>query len=838
MLQKEKQIIIHNKFLHRPRIDALLAKGLEKPLITVEAASGYGKTRSIRNFFKTRTERVVWLNLTKHDDVTIYFWHSFANAFNLLFPKLAKTMEYIGFPYASSKFEVLLRYLAKEVYAGERIVLVADDYDIIHNPDIKLFFKDLVESGIENFCLILINNNKTNIDVSLNKLLSISDRDFAFTKEEAATFLQLCDVQFSDEDFARVYEDAEGWPLAISLCVEYYHINQLLPESFRVHTPSLTDFFEREYFSRFSDECKLFLARLSFFQSFCLEMAEILNVGAIKNTIDNMKQHPFLSFDKTLHVFKFQKLYYAFLETKQCLLTEEQVAQCFLLAGEHFLKHGMYYQAADSFFKSKAYDKFLQALMNLPRKRISREYCKSILKHIEALPESFCSANYLVDYVKAFLLLNNMEMAKAWGIFIKLKDKFESENINEEERSLLGEIYLVLADISVRAGRDEFTYYYKKAYEYLPEGSAILNQKLLMLGNNQAFFLANNQPGEMEKMIEAVFSTARYAESVTQGSGSGFACLYAAEAWYLTYELEKAEDYAIKALYTAFAKEQHDIVCNSYMLLAKIALARGDYGNSVKQISKVINYVNALNVTELFELRDCIESWFNVITGDLDKLPNWVANYNNNSYPHYLADVGRSSLVYGIYLMAKGNYHDANNLLSKMDGRFSQPVYWSLCLISCLMKAVCFFKTDDNENTVKYFAQAYEMAYNNKIIMPFIEFGSVMHPILDLAKNYPGYNFDEAWIDLIYQKIISYEMNFIKFINEHYEGSRVETISESKLSVEEFEILKMLSQGKTTQEIQNNFSSDIKKIIMDIYIKLGAVNKLDAIRIAKSKKYI
>lgn len=840
MRQRDNTLNTNNKFLHRPRLDALLEKGLEKSLIIVTAGSGYGKTQTLASFFQNRKERVAWVSLTKHDNITTYFWDNFVSSLKEVTPKIAESMEQIGFPDSISKFEAGLRYLTKEIYSGEKLVFVVDDCDNIYNRDVQHFYESIVEADIENFCLILMSSTKIAFNPDFDKVLHISTQDLAFTKKEAADFFKLCNVNLSHDTFSQIFSHTEGWPMALGLFVEQYYNQQDLFSN-NMNIPVITEMFEKNYFSSFSKETKTLLVKLSFFRNFFSDMPEALNRGNSETIVNDLMHNTFISHDSSAKLFKFQKMYFNFLEEKQVLLSEEQIIQNYSLAGDYFLEKGLHFQAIDCYFKSREYDKFLHTLAVIPKKRRSKEYCENIIKYLNALPAEFIAQNDFVEFSKGFFLLNNMEVKKAKEIFLKIKKKFEGKDLTELDQFFLGETYLVLADISVLLGEITFAEYYKKAAEFLPSGSKIRHKKLMFLGNAECFFLPTNQPGMLEKTLELVFESKPYAEMVTNGSGQGYALLYTAEAAFLTYDLPKAEHYAMKSVYNAFSTEQHDIICNAYFLLARIALAKGDYDGAEKQVQKVISYVKINSLTDLFELVDCIESWFNIIIGDLDKLPNWVVNHKDSYYAQYPIDAGRSSIIYAMYLMARDEHAETNNVLTQMEDIFSQKILWALRLSSYLMRAVCFYREDDEENTVKYFEKAYDMAYHNNITMPFIEFGKIMNPLIDIAKNSSGYNFDVEWLEEINKKIAAYEINCSKFIREHYRENRIEAIPENTLSVEEFEVLKLLAQGKTIKEIQHykNISlSEAKKITVDIFIKLGAVNKFDAIRIAKSRKYI
>ena len=837
-----------NKFLHRPRLHSLFCCGIDSSLFTIIAGTGYGKTRELLEFFKIkRTERIIWLSLNDYDNIITNFWQSFTKSVKICLPEAEEPLLQLGFPDSSGKFDNVLRILSKYIYSGSRVIFVADNYDMIKNQDVKLFFEYIVQAGLENFCLVIVSSIKSDMNIKgladISSVFNMSTDELRFTDEEVKSLLTLYGIKLADDRLKKIIDHIDGCPLALNLFVQGYEESSDCDGCLRAVEVSLFDcMFEKKYFSSYSDSIKGLLLKLSFFRKFPVELLKQLSAEDFEHNNEIIRNNIFIDYCYDTGFFEFQRLYYDFLQTKHGEVPFEEIKIIYNQAGSCFWQKGMHQAAINYYFNAENYDMVVHVLLNLPRMKRSKDYSDNILAYLNAMPEEFVRNNILVDFIKGFFLLSNMKVDESYNVFSNIKSVLEKkDNLNEDEKKLFGELCLVLADVSLLRGTCDFLDLYKCAGSFLPNGSTIRVKNIFVLGNNDAFFLPDNENVTIDDMLDMVFAAVPYTENLTSGSGMGFEWLYAAEAAFLRYDLEKAKECSIKAINSAFKKDQHDIVCNSYFLLARIAVHEGDYEHAEKQVSKIMMYININGITELFDLRDCVVNWFNIMKGDIEKVSSWISFHNDSYYAKWPIDTGRNNLIYAMYLMFKEEFQAANEFLDKINEMFTQKRLWSLRITFYLMKMMCFFRLGNGERALVEFKKAYEMAYNNNIITPFSEYRKYMDVFLDYIKKIKNHGMDEQWLEEIRQRSFYFEKKFIRFRNEANNMTRIEVIPKNMLDKEQMEILRLLATGLKKTEIEENLelSSEIlKDKIVSLCVKLGAINVTDAIRIAKIRKYI
>ncbi|MDR3123161.1 MAG: hypothetical protein LBU16_05225, partial [Treponema sp.] len=64
-------------YLERPRVDALVERAVQSPVVIVVAGAGYGKTHAIYSFVRKRQAKTGWMQLSERDNIASRFWENF-----------------------------------------------------------------------------------------------------------------------------------------------------------------------------------------------------------------------------------------------------------------------------------------------------------------------------------------------------------------------------------------------------------------------------------------------------------------------------------------------------------------------------------------------------------------------------------------------------------------------------------------------------------------------------------------------------------------------------------------------------------------------------------------
>jgi len=159
------------------------------------------------------------------------------------------------------------------------------------------------------------------------------------------------------------------------------------------------------------------------------------------------------------------------------------------------------------------------------------------------------------------------------------------------------------------------------------------------------------------------------------------------------------------------------------------------------------------------------------------------------------------------------------------------------------IEACIHYKMKNRKKALDIFKHAYKEAQPNNILMPFIELGKDMRTMTSFAlkeqnKNDTD-NIPKSWLETVNRKASSYAKRLSHVIAEFKQANGM--TDNITITPRESEVLADLSHGLSRVEIAagHNLSINaVKTVINNIYMKLGAENLADAIRIATERKMI
>lgn len=821
----------------RPRVQALLEAAFACPVVAVFAGQGYGKQRLVADFLARRGAAVVWLRLTKLHNLPKLFWQSLLAAFKASGLQAALPEEQVDFPETPARAEAFAWALAG--HAGTQpLVLVIEGHEFVRDTDIKGFLQALAACPADGFRLWLLGRVLPSLDLiallDSGRLCQISGKDLCFTSAEVARLLEHHGIPYSQSTLQDFYRRSEGWPLMVEQMVQHFKRHPADDGLHRLGFPTLEPVFEQWYFAGYSADNQRLLVKLSCLPYFNAEILARLGGMQVAKALELLQAHPFVEHDPLELMYTFHTMYRDFLAAKQSALPAEELVQVYALAGCWFLETGRFYDAIPCLEKAGRYDEMYGAILSLPLVRPNKALADFVLDHLNQLPEAYAQRNPLVRCTRASMLISNLEIEEAEAILLQLRQEYEQPPQTPEGIAFLGELYLMLSDVSFLRNRDDFAWYYARAAECLPNRSRFRDERLMLVENTATFYLPGNQPGERERM-EALYSQALpVGTTVMRGCGWGIEHLFVAESAYLAHELSRAETAAYRAIYKAQEKRQHDIVCNAHSLLVRICMVRGNYKDACSQLERVTTYVQDNNLTELFGLRDCIQSWLYICLEDDARLPGWLADDGAALLQMAPTSYARPWLLRAAYLMRKQEHHELLALLLQMEEHYTRRGMWAALLYTRVMQALCYLKIDDAERAMDALWAAYDMSHANGVIMPFVEQGSAMRALADAARKQAHRAFEGDWLDAVQQKASTYGKRRNSMVAQHHRGSTTHQPG-AGLTRRELEVLQNMAQGLTRDEIglQMHISvNTVKSMIKNIYNKLNAANRADAIHIA------
>src|SRR5574341_308624 len=205
----------------RARLFRLLDQGLQQPLTLVSAPPGFGKTMLLANWIYSRAKgddfKICWLSIDESDNKLGTFWRYFVAAIQNICPQASEIAQAMLTAPTPPDIQTVLGRLINELSVGNApILLVLDDYHLIHSPEIHnslIFFLDHLPPTVH---LVLLTREDPPLGLARRRarrrVVEIRASDLRFDTRETAQFLNdTSKLGLTSAQIEMLENRTEGW---------------------------------------------------------------------------------------------------------------------------------------------------------------------------------------------------------------------------------------------------------------------------------------------------------------------------------------------------------------------------------------------------------------------------------------------------------------------------------------------------------------------------------------------------------------------------------------------------------------------------------------------------
>lgn len=827
----------HNWAIQRAEVISALEKGLAYPLITVVAGPGYGKTSAVLEFCRTTSRKLVWMRLTPAHNDPERFWDRFSIALSYELPEMAEELSKGSFPDTLGAFRFFLERIAKDLLGGTEILVVFDNMESIDSEEVGNFIDSLINAELENLCIIVIGSKRPNPSQHFadGRYCRIGPGELRFTDNEVCALFLHYGRELEPAEARKQNEDTGGWPLALHLMASQPDAEVRAGFGETPYLQVVAELFEMKYFAAYPATLQSFLVKLSFFQNIPIRLLGAIGIEDVEEAISLLSQNIFVSYEYQQQRFYFQRMYRDFLAHKQAMLPSEVCHALYASAGIWFRQNENHQEAMDCFWQIKDYDSFMETAASIYWTKQGRDVTGLLLDRLDMLPAEYVSSNPEVAFCRGMMLLYEARIDRAKEVFLALGGSLEEVFLDGEDARMLGNTSMMLSAIALIQGSVKAKDYAEKALSLLPADEPRVHAFYPAAhGNNGVFFLPDSKPGSLERITEFIFEFAEPIERLFHKGGQAYANLFAAEASFYSGRFPEVITFGTKAMSMAKMARQHNIVASTYFLQIRTALYLGEGDKAQALMQELVEYVGSRSLTDLMGLRDCSKGLFYMRMGDYGRVPVWLAN--TASLPTDIPlDIGRDRTICAYCRYLQGDYQGCYTVMLELDELLAERNLWSVRIIALVLKSACLLKLGNENQAVEVFHQAYESTWQNGITVCFAEIDQVVLPLLEVVRRRDQSLFDSAWLDKVEDDVKGHAKREA-IMRKQYAGAKAgHEELRGVLTPRELEVLTGLAQGFSREELETTMGISlhgVKKHITNIYNKLGAINRVDAIHIA------
>lgn len=835
---------VGDKEIARPRVDALLAQAVQKPLVVVHAGAGFGKTQAVARFLAASDYRTVWFSFSALDNIPSRFWENLITTFGLHRPALAEKMKPLGFPDTLQAFDAFLTELTAELYKDNKVVVfVFDDLHLITEPRVQGFLSNLISARLENNCILLITRQwpMPGGDFSLPTAL-IGPDELRFTVEETLALFAAAGARAEREEAEELNRYVSGWPIALSvvaLALAREDLDHRDTAALSETKPRLFSLFEREIFTQYTPLEQSLLVKLSVLDSFPRGLVQAVSGERGRDLGQLLGGNIFIQYDAEAMRFYFHPLYQEFLRDKLRVMKKDEVDDAYRRAADWCRENGHYYDAVNYYRQCDDFVGLWQTLLRFEAVRRSKAEAEFFIEQLKTLPADFTDTHPMTQIVLAVSLTNNLQFEESLQVLDRVQARLEAvaDGQDGESARLLGECWAARGIIALGRERLGFENSFREADALLPEGSSRWNQTLQLVDLGPALNLQSAKAGELKKSLAAFSEGVPHMVQVLHGAGQGMDRLCECEALFLTGKLKEAIEPAYQALYAARDASQYDIVGNALFMLLRIHTITGEY-KQLKEIFAQVSEYEKNEETAGLGIWEIAKGWFHSEVDEVDKVAGWIRNAAASSLPPVSMD--RALIVQMRCLIAAGREAEALALLEQFEARTREKEAVITLLYITLGRAVAHYYMGSYGPAIDSLKEAYNLARGNQLFTPFIEYGNRTRSLLERARDTKGHGIPAQWLEQTHAKASTFAKRHA-YLAARYRQEQRGRPADFSLSKREVELLDNLGQGLTREEISESMQlslNTVKSIIKQVFSKLGAVNSADAIRIAVVNKII
>ena len=767
------------------------------------------------------------------------------------------------------------------VHGKRKYTIVADNCHYVNDEAILLFVNRLFLSPFQKNTTILISRRELNLNtmafLSKGLLARINQDDLRFNEEEILLLFRQRNISLSREESKKILEDTEGWILPISFILEEMRSGAKKYSRSFLKTGSFRKM-QEDLFHSVPVSLQRFLIVISLFNMWPLEVLEktgsslphkLPEAGELAVSINRLSS--FYSYNAYLRGFRFHRIFLEFLREKQKEVSGEEIKTACTINARWCLKNHLRLDAAISYEMAGDYRELLKTIYSFPR-LISRPAAASFLKIMDRIPEKAKygeedrNLQFLHHVSRPWMLLNLGRYAESRAAFLKTIGEFKALPPDEFNSCVLSSCYNSLGSLSVVSYRETrdlgriLEYFEHGNYYYMQHPFAVPGPVTkVSIGSYASPIRYPPLPGEFEKFIEITAQCIPYASSSMGGFLSGMDSLCRAELAFFSGDLNSTEQYAREAVYKAREKKQYETESKGLFYILRLQICNGDAGAVQETLRHMKALLDIPDFINRYVIHEIMTGWYYAHTGETDRIVPWLKSESGESDLNLLYH-NFETMVKAKIFFAEKKYEKALDFLKQREVKDGIGSFYLGKLEITALEAAVRNRLGDAEGAIKALKAAQKMSLydpetNNASLelshdgpqgnvppvfpagleMPFIELGEDMRilagMVLDNNRRKCGIN--RQWLSAIRNKASVYGKKLTTIVE--YNRRKYGEGEIPHLSSQEISVLRDISKGLTGKDAAYNSSlsqSTVKIIIKNIYTKLGAFNRADAIQIA------
>ncbi|HEY1345312.1 MAG TPA: LuxR C-terminal-related transcriptional regulator [Streptosporangiaceae bacterium] len=245
-----------------------LAGNDSRPVVSVVAPAGYGKTTLLSQWAEANGQAFAWVSVEERDNDPKVLLAYVAAALDAVEPIGGRVFDALASPGSSVPGSVVPRLSSAFASMTAPVVLVLDDVHVLHDSECRAALSVLADHVPDGSRLVLAGRAEPPLRTARlrteGRLLEIGPGELSLTREEASSLLRNADLTLGEGEVAALHRRTEGWPAGLylaALCIREGGPAETAVVTFGGDDRFVSDYMESELLARISGRKRAFLTR-------------------------------------------------------------------------------------------------------------------------------------------------------------------------------------------------------------------------------------------------------------------------------------------------------------------------------------------------------------------------------------------------------------------------------------------------------------------------------------------------------------------------------------------------------------------------------------------------
>lgn len=861
-------------------------------LVLVSAPAGYGKTTLVSEWTSRNLDKCAWYSLNNEDNNVITFIYYLIESFKAIDENIGKQVLCEIEVLDSIGIENLFISLINDfIKYNHEITLVLDDYHLISNEEIHKGVNFILEHLPDNTRVIVITRDQECIPTTKfrakNRLLEITLADLVFDIDEISIFLnEYLHEKLSMKDIAFIQEKTEGWITSLHLfamsLLRQENPNQFI-ESFSGKNEYVFDYLLEEVFKQQPIKVRKFLMITALFNRFNSSLAAtMLEVSEeeARETFNQIKKANLfiVRLDNEKIWYRYHHLFQEFLQKKffDIRLKESLVLEIYDFASVWFYEQGFIEEAINNAIIAKKYE-YASILIEKEWMRMDQQVEASIwLEWVKQLPESIKENRPVLNIEYAWALMDTAQILesepyieKATVLFEKYKKDPDEVMVYDETvfQMLESMIYSAMSYLYITKGDEHQSLKYalmardrtklRHTYEKrtmqsvlalslwcmgrIDEALQVLEQNItnnyLKIQNSIGVGRMRLHQGKLQlshehfkNMIDVVYNEQGVCNKVVASYLHDLALIDIYQG-----KFDQAKEHLEKSANAAKGFNVQTWDYYYYKIQSLLLKSEFKYDQSIKLLNKAQDHFFPSPFRDP-ETIDALKTLIYIEEGKTSLVLEYITRFDEEvpSKIEFLEEQNYVTLVKALlykykYQKTEKALQDAETILHILQKQFTRNHRTTKMVDAKILETLIHLLHNRRQSASDTLQEAIELAEVEDYVLPFIEAGTHIKTLLT-----------DATLEWCHKEFV---LQIIKQINQSFKKQEevlhppnIEQLI-TPLSKREIEVLELISQGFTNEEISKTLYlaiSTVKNYNQSLFGKLGVKNRTEAIKKASS----